>query len=597
MTLEEVKSSYINIISTQNQKLSKIKKQIFSIGTIRLLLAAACIVACIVMWPELAKIGIIIIVTILLFFPLIVFHSKLFAKKRYLEILIEDAQNEINGLDLNYSAFDGGSEYIDGTHSYSLDLDIFGERSFFQSLNRTITTSGKKQLADSILNPSRNKKEILANQEIIRELSQKPILTAHFRAKARMHESTDLDTSKIIEDKDDISLTSKSFWRFMPIISTTLSLIIGTAAYFDLVPMAVFFFYWALMIIIALFPSNKVKENLNFLGKKLETIQIYTNLLEIIETEKFDSDSLKKLQENVCKPNSAYSAIKQLKKLGDNMYISYTIVGILFLNPFISWNVYFATKIENWITKHKNDLTKWLDIVALFDSFTSQAIYAYNHPDYTYPKIAETFLIEAKDLGHPMIKKDVCVRNNINIPHQSYFMVVTGANMAGKSTYLRTVGINLVLAEMGLPVCASSYHFYPFQLITNLRTSDSLNDNESYFFAELKRLKMIIDRLEAGEELFIILDEILKGTNSEDKQKGSIALMKQLISLKGNGIIATHDLDLGNLEKEFPEFVKDYRFEADINDDTLSFSYKMKEGVAQNMNACFLMKKMGITGL
>lgn len=167
--------------------------------------------------------------------------------------------------------------------------------------------------------------------------------------------------------------------------------------------------------------------------------------------------------------------------------------------------------------------------------------------------------------------------------------------MAGKSTYLRTIGINYLLACIGAPVCATELTVFPAAMVTSLRTSDSLKDNESYFFIELKRLKMIIDRLQNGEKLFIILDEILKGTNSEDKQKGSLALIRQFMTYQTCGLIATHDLILGNLRDEHPDNIENFRFEADIEGDKLSFSYRMKEGVAQNMNACFLMKKMGIT--
>ena len=168
--------------------------------------------------------------------------------------------------------------------------------------------------------------------------------------------------------------------------------------------------------------------------------------------------------------------------------------------------------------------------------------------------------------------------------------------MAGKSTYLRTIGVNHLLASVGMPVCARKMLFYPGSLLTNLRTADSLVNNESYFFAELRRLKMIIDRLEAGEQgLFIILDEILKGTNSEDKKKGSLALVKRLITLGGNGIIATHDLSLGELESEFPQQIKNYHFDATIEGDLLTFDYRLQEGIAVNMNASFLMRKMGIT--
>ena len=197
-------------------------------------------------------------------------------------------------------------------------------------------------------------------------------------------------------------------------------------------------------------------------------------------------------------------------------------------------------------------------------------------------------------MGHPLMPVAQCVRNNASIPYQPYFIIITGANMAGKSTYLRTIGCNYVLACIGAPVCCESLKIYPAQLMTSLRTSDSLSNNESYFFAELKRLKQIIDRLNKKEEMFIILDEILKGTNSKDKQKGSFSLIKQLISLKANGIIATHDLVLGELAEYFPHEIKNYCFEADIQENELTFSYKLKEGIAQNMNACFLMGKMGL---
>jgi DNA mismatch repair ATPase MutS len=245
--------------------------------------------------------------------------------------------------------------------------------------------------------------------------------------------------------------------------------------------------------------------------------------------------------------------------------------------------------------EYKNDINRWFEALTQFDALVSMSAFAYNHPDYIYPEIADSFVFKGEKLGHPLLHRDVCVRNDVSMPGKPYFLVVTGANMAGKSTYLRTIGINYILACTGMPVCAESLIFYPCKLVTNLRTADSLTDNESYFFAELKRLKIIINRLQTGEELLVILDEILKGTNSEDKQKGSLALIRQLIRLTGTGVIATHDLTLGKLAQEFPLHVKNYCFEADIENERLTFSYLIREGVAQNMNACFLMKKMGIT--
>ena len=254
-----------------------------------------------------------------------------------------------------------------------------------------------------------------------------------------------------------------------------------------------------------------------------------------------------------------------------------------------------AIKLERWQQKHSGQLKEWFDALGFFDAFCSFGAFAFNHPDYTCPVVTDNcFEMEGKALGHPLIHRDKCVCNDVHIPKSKYFLIVTGANMAGKSTYLRTVGVNFLFACMGLPVYAESLTVYPARLVTSLRTADSLVSNESYFFAELKRLKMIIDRLDAGEELLIILDEILKGTNSVDKQKGSIALVKQLISKNTCGIIATHDLLLGSLSDMFPEHVHNKRFEADINGDELTFTYQLRDGIAQNMNATFLMKKMGI---
>ena len=193
-----------------------------------------------------------------------------------------------------------------------------------------------------------------------------------------------------------------------------------------------------------------------------------------------------------------------------------------------------------------------------------------------------------------MINRDKGVGNDIDILSSMYVLIVSDAIIIAKSTYLLTDVVDMLFSCTVLPVHAKSLTVYPACLVTSLRTADSLVSNESYFFAELKRLQMIIDRLNAGEELFIILDEILKGTNSVDKQKGSIALVKQLVKKGTCGIIATHDLMLGSLAESFPENVHNKRFEADITNDKLTFTYQIRDGVAQNMNATFLMKKMGI---
>lgn len=597
MTLDQVKESYNNLITEQKNKLSKSKKAIFQVGTIRLLVVLIAVAIGYILWGNTAAVVITIIIAVIIFLFFLKYHNKLFKQKRYSELQIENAENELKGINYDFSAFDGAPERIDANHSFSLDLDIFGNRSFFQSINRTVTTYGKNRLANTILTPAEKKETIIARQKAIEELSSKPHLLSHFRAIGQMNDTEHLDVQNLTDSFSNTRLFINSFWRFMPYIAPILFIAISILCLLAIIPQFTWGFFYTVAFIGGSTPIKAIRQKLNLFEKKIETLQTYSNLFKIIESENFNSSYLKQLQTEVTEHHSASDAIRKLKYYSDNLNQSFTVLGFIILNPIFFWGIIYGIKIEKWIELHKQDIDKWFDAISEFDSLASLAIFAYNHPDYTYPEVSDKFIFEGKALGHPLLNRDVCVRNDVNIGKHPYFLIITGANMAGKSTYLRTIGINHTLACIGAPVCTDSLIFYPSHLVTNLRTSDSLTDNESYFFAELKRLKMIIDRLQSGEQLFIILDEILKGTNSQDKQKGSIALMKQLISLTGTGIIATHDLALGHLEEEYPEAVKNYRFEADIKDENLSFSYKIREGVAENMNACFLMKKMGITGL
>ncbi|MDR2947888.1 MAG: hypothetical protein LBV71_01640 [Prevotella sp.] len=597
MTLETVKESYKSLIEKEKIKLSKLKTSIFQIGTLRLVIVIACFILCWIMWSHTLVVLVIIGISIVLFLFLMKYHNRLFLRKRYCELLIQNSENELKGIDYDFSSFDGAPELADANHSYSVDLDMFGSHSLFQSMNRTVTSFGKDRLANTLLEPFEKKADIQAQQEAIKELAGKPELLHHFRAIGQMTETDDLNIHFFSQQFMQTKLLSISFWRYFIYIAPLVFVLCIVLSIINILPVSVLGLCWTLFFLLSLAPLKDIRSKMNLFEKKIDVLQTYSKLFKIIENEEFESVLLKKMQGKVKDVQSASLAIHQLKSYSDNLDQSSTVLGLLILNPIFFWNVIFSIKIEKWIMSHKDNISSWLKVLAKFDSLVSLSVFTYNHPDYTYPEVSESYILDGKDLGHPMLNRNVCVRNDVTIGKHPFFLVVTGANMAGKSTYLRTVGINLVLACAGVPVCATSLTFYPFQLVTNLRTSDSLADNESYFFAELKRLKMIIDRLQSGEQLFIILDEILKGTNSEDKQKGSIALMKQLVSLDGNGIIATHDLVLGNLEKEFPDAIKNYRFEADIKDEHLSFTYKIREGVAQNMNASFLMKKMGITGL
>lgn len=598
MSIEEVEQYYKEVIEKQQVILSGLKKTIFQIGTIRLVVAVACAIGVYLLWGDTKTVVGIILASFIAFLFLMNYHSKLFKRKNYAEKQIRNAENELKALNYDFSPFDGAAEKINAEHSFSLDLDLFGDRSFFQLINRTVTSFGKDALADTLIFPLESKNEILDRQEAIKELSKDRKLLAHFRAVGQTSEVDNLNKKDFAESFFRLAVFKDSFlWKSLIYVLPLLYIILGVFVYLDMVAGVWFIPLYIITLVISSIPSKKSHQILAAFDSKSQVLGTYADLLNIIEEERFDSGLLKNIQSQLNTTTKASKAISRLKTLHTCLMMSEAYPILLLVNPLLLWNVRYSIKIEKWTDEHKEEIIQWFDAVARFDALVSWGIFAFNHPDYTYPKVADKFVFKGEALGHPMLRRDICVRNDIDISRTPYFMIITGANMAGKSTYLRTVGVNHTLACAGAPVCSGSLEFYPGRLVTNLRTADSLADNESYFFAELKRLKMIIDRLQSGEELFIILDEILKGTNSVDKQKGSWALMKQLVSLNGNGIIATHDLLLGELEKEFPESIKNFRFEADITNDHLSFTYKINEGIAQNMNASFLMRKMGITGL
>ncbi|RZJ52407.1 MAG: DNA mismatch repair protein, partial [Flavobacterium sp.] len=215
----------------------------------------------------------------------------------------------------------------------------------------------------------------------------------------------------------------------------------------------------------------------------------------------------------------------------------------------------------------------------------------YNNPDFTFPEMNSENKISFTNLAHPLLKRDVRVGNDVDFSPP--FMVLTGSNMSGKSTFLRSLGINMVLAGIGAPVCASSATVHPMPVLVSMRLSDSLSDSESYFFAEIKRLKQIMDALE-GQKAFVLLDEILRGTNSDDKRTGTIEVVKKMVARNAIGAIATHDIEVCNTTYDYPQDLVNQCFEVQIINNELYFDYTLREGVCKNKSATFLMEKMGV---
>ena len=525
-------------------------------------------------------------------------HEKLANEKKRAETAQKIAEDELKAFRHDFSPFDGMAERINPAHDFSFDLDIFGENSIFQLLNRTCTSMGRETLADMLEKPLTDEEKIRNRQLAVKELAEKEDFCLQYRIIGILADDKLLNENAVRKLGEAKKLFRKPrFWWAAIVVVPVLYVLLIALMVTGIISGAEITLLYIVMLAFSSVPMKKVKHIWLLFEKKVKLLESYSNLLRLIETENFESIELQQLQQLVRSngTTSASAAIKQLAQYSRNLGLSFAVPVFLILNPFFLWNVLYALKIEKWMEQHASEINTWFSALAEVDALISLGTFAVNNPDCSYPTFEKTGCFNAIGLRHPLIPRQKCVRNNIEISQTPFFMIVTGANMAGKSTYLRTVGVNHVFAGIGLPVCAEQMSYRPEQLLTNLRTADSLVNSESYFFAELKRLKMIIERLKSNNGgVFIVLDEILKGTNSVDKQKGSFQLMRRLVKLGGNGIIATHDLTLGSLENEFPEAIKNFHFDANIENDVLSFDYKLQRGIAQTMNASFLMKNMGI---
>jgi hypothetical protein len=532
------------------------------------------------------------------FIFLVIKQSKLIKNNDRLEALLEINESELALLARKGKNKNEGKNYISEEHPFAFDLDIFGKKSLFQLIDRSATSRGEEKLAKTLNYPLKNKELLLKRQQAIKELTGKPEWRQEFQAIGKLsNENTSSLNDLINWATDKSSFFNTTLYRFFLFLNPILGfLVIFLIAFWG--------FNFSLFLLFLLLPFSIMAPKLKLINRqhgllsnKTDLLKKYAELFSLFEKENFTSEIIlhnKKLLTG--KQNSAFVAVEHLSKISAQFDYRLNLLVGIFLNIFFLWDILQSIRLEKWKSQYGIFLEEWFESLAEIDELSSFAGFSFAHPEAIFPTISTSeFKLVATNVKHPFLESEKCVGNNISFEGLQQFRIITGANMAGKSTYLRTVGINLVLAMTGSSVLAESFAFTPVDLFTGIKTSDSLQEGESYFFAELKRLKEIILHLEKGETLFVILDEILRGTNSADKQKGSKALIEQLLGMKASGLIATHDLALGELAALFPKNIQNQRFEVEIENNELKFDYLLKEGVSQNLNATFLMKKMGIT--
>ena len=538
------------------------------------------------------------VVLLLFFYRFILWHQAIKRQELHTKNLARINENELLALDHKFEQFSAGSEFINPLHPYSLDLDLFGPHSIFQYCNRTVTILGKRKLAD-YLSQRTNPPEIRSRQESIAELRDMADWRQHFQAYG-------IDTNDAPEHVRALQIwLSKNPFVFGNSLYTAALYIIPlwTLLFLGLISPYNPWYISLVCLLPAAYLLNRTlksaNETHNQTSKAGEMLANYAFLIRHIENHQFQADQLKNLQAVFFNEGkSASRALQQLAYTISQLNVRYNAFTI-FLNLGGLWDLQWIYRLEAWKLRSGDQLLKWFESMQEFEALISLATAFYNNPDWTFPSIApEGQNLKAIEIAHPLIQKEKRVANDFSSPLRAHIKLVTGSNMAGKSTFLRTVGLNVVLAMAGAPVCAKELELPLIQIYTSMRTQDALHESTSSFFAELKRLKFIIDEVEKGLESdytpYFLLDEILKGTNSKDRHTGGEALIRQMIKAGGAGIIATHDLELGKLEEEFSGRIENLCMEVEIDGDELDFDYKLKKGVSQSFNATMLMKNMGI---
>ncbi|MBZ9787880.1 DNA mismatch repair protein MutS [Psychroflexus sp. CAK57W] len=583
-------ATYSEFISRYTTDLKAIKTQLFWSSMLRLVVFLAIAFAVYFFWSSTRIVIGSIILGIVIFLILVTRHSKIQYKKAKLKALLQLNDTELQVLKREFSDLPAGEHYKNPEHEFSQDIDIFGKHSFFQYLNRTALTEGEENLAAKLTSNSIDK--IDSKQEAIQELAQKVELRQNFTADAKLV-NTETKASSIINWITKYKTFVPKWMSWFPRVFSVMSLVVITAYFFNVITGAQLLLWFVIGLGFTGVFLKRVNELSSHVSQAQSTFQQYFKLLKLIEDAEFDSSLLKSFQSKIHSESAKASQILQkLSKHIDALDQRNNILLGIVLNGFMLRDLTQSLKIEKWIKAYAGQVESWFEVIAEVDAYNSLANFYFNHPHYVFPEIkASGSFTKTKGAVHPLIDPKDAVRNDFEIKDNEFF-IITGANMAGKSTFLRTVSIQIVMSNVGLPVCATSCDYVPTKLITSMRTVDSLADEASYFFAELTRLKYIVDQIQT-DKYFIVLDEILKGTNSTDKAIGSRKFVERLVKANAIGIIATHDLSLCEVADALPQ-VQNYYFDAEIIDDELHFDYTLKTGVCQNMNASFLLKKMDI---
>ncbi|WP_411274519.1 MutS-related protein [Daejeonella sp.] len=541
---------------------------------------------------------VLVFFAVIIIFSFLVRKQNFFEKKRnYFKDLSAVYLNEIESIEKRTNIYSDGSGWEDDLHPYTSDLDIFGKGSLFELINRCATVLGNAKLAEWL--QKRAVSSVLRErQTAVEELASKQNWKHTFQALLFFSKQSKEDhVRQLFQYLKTVQVSASGIIRFyVKWAPWTFALFAGIAWFFPIFIILIIVMGIANLLLMQAYNSSVMKTD-SLIGKMSKILGHFSEALSAIGTEMWKSSLCDQLASELTSDEQSKlpQQIKRLSVLIKQLSLGLSNLGPV-LNFIMPWNVIQFFAIEDWKNANKANIEDAFAVIASFEALISLSNLRNNYPDWVIPEIIDTenYTLTAKSIGHPLISSESRVTNDYSLNNELKIDIITGSNMAGKSTFLRTLGINTVLALSGAPVCAEKMEVSPMLIFSYMRIRDSLNENTSTFKAELDRLQSLLETLQTEDKVFFLIDEMLRGTNSVDKYLGSKAIIEKLISQNAVGIIATHDLQIADLEEKFPQYIRNFYFDIEIEGTEMKFDYKLKEGECKTFNASLLLKRLGI---
>lgn len=589
-------SYYKNNIEKINEQLKSLEKKLIAFSIIRFIIVIVGLIAMYYYYKQdsIEGLGFSFLCTLFVFLIIVFFHNERINLKKRLLTMLEYYEKGIKRLDNTWKEFsDIGEEFIDKNHSFSSDLDIFGKKSLFQWINLTRTKFGRKKLAHKMmLNDLPTRYEIQDNQEAIKELSKKRDFCEKLYFEATIQNKKKENIEELLKWAKSDEKNSFTI-KYVSYIFIAITLILIFLTIIGRFPVTYLLLDLMINYLVIKLLTRKLSSVIDiFINNKREIIK-YSNLLGLIQDESFESKKLLELQKDLLGSNiNCKAEMKKLRNivnwLGDSTSNAYYLI----INVFLMSDIFILCNLEEWRIKNGYKLEKWLEIMGEIEALVSLSTLAFEHQAWSYAKISGVNEIEARGLAHPLLGERAKV-NDFNLCGNERVALITGSNMSGKSTFLRTIGFNMILTYLGLPTCSKFFKCGISNIYTCMRTQDNLDENISSFYAEILRIKLVIEAAKSGKKVFFLLDEIFKGTNSQDRHDGARILIEQLVKLQAVGLVSTHDLELCNLEQE-KSWLVNYNFREYYKNNKINFDYILRRGKSETQNAKHLMKLAGI---